>query len=212
MMASKKAVKSKFVSGDINDLLNETQFLKNSPMNKKISKRQRNDVTEEEEITNLIGQYQANAKKKKLEVNVEACKESRQKILDVMSHQQEARKDKSDNLLKSLSEVMLQLEADCNAMKDNEKKLEHLTSAVVKCMQQATTAHKQKLKSLKDIYSSYKKQCEEMEMDHRAESDKLAEELEDDIKKLQQKLISETKRSGWENLRRTIFHAMQNDL
>lgn len=53
--------------------------------------------------------------------------------------------------------------------------------------------------------------CEEMEADHKAETDKLAEELEDDIRKLQQKLISETKRSGWENLRRTIFHAMQND-
>lgn len=50
-----------------------------------------------------------------------------------------------------------------------------------------------------------------MESDHKAESDKLADDLEEDIQKLQQKLISETKRSGWENLRRTIFHAMQND-
>lgn len=50
-----------------------------------------------------------------------------------------------------------------------------------------------------------------MEHDHRAETDKLADELEEDIKKLQQKLISETKRSGWEALRRSIFHAMQND-
>lgn len=64
--------------------------------------------------------------------------------------------------MKSLSEVMTQLEADCNAMKDNEKKLEHLTGAVVKCMQQATTAHKQKLKSLKDIHSSFKKQYENL--------------------------------------------------
>lgn len=53
---------------------------------------------------------------------------------------------------------MLQLEADCNAMKDNEKKLEHLTAAVVKCMQQTTTAYKQKLKALKDIHVSFKKQ------------------------------------------------------
>lgn len=68
------------------------------------------------------------------------------------------RKERSDNLLQSLSEVMSQLEADCNAMKDNEKKLEHLTGAVVKCMQQATAAHKQKLKSLKEIYGSFKKQ------------------------------------------------------
>ncbi|XP_026724876.1 uncharacterized protein LOC113491880 [Trichoplusia ni] len=210
-MASKKLSKAKFLSEDLNELLNESQFLKDSPTPKKGAKRQRNDLTEEEGIAKLIGHYQSNSKKKKLEVNVEACKESRQKILDVMSHQLDTRKERSDNLLKSLSEVMTQLEADCNAMKDNEKKLEHLTGAVVKCMQQATTAHKQKLKALKDIHNSFKKQCEEMEADHKAETDKLAEELEDDIKKLQQKLISETKRSGWENLRRTIFHAMQND-
>lgn len=53
---------------------------------------------------------------------------------------------------------MLQLEADCNALKDNENKIEHLTGAVVKCIQQASIAHKQKLKSLKDIYTSFKKQ------------------------------------------------------
>ncbi|XP_047024684.1 uncharacterized protein LOC124633489 isoform X1 [Helicoverpa zea] len=210
-MTSKKASKAKFLSEDLNDLLNVSQFLKDSPTKKKVPKRQRTEISEEEGIAKLIGQYQTNSKKKKLEVNVEACKESRQKILNVMSNQLETRKEKCDNLLKNLSEVMTQLEADSNAMKDNEKKLEHLTAAVVKCMQQASTAHKQKLKALKDIYASFKKQCEEMEFDHKTETDKLAEELEDDIRKLQQKLISETKRSGWENLRRTIFHAMQND-
>lgn len=61
-------------------------------------------------------------------------------------------------MLKNLSNVMIQLEADCDAMKENEKKLEHLTGAVVKCMQQATAAHKQKLKLLKDIHTSFKKQ------------------------------------------------------
>lgn len=49
-------------------------------------------------------------------------------------------------------------------------------------------------------------------MQHKAESDKLAEELDNDLKNLEQKLVSETKRSGWETLRKTIFHAMQNDL
>lgn len=93
-MASKKSVKPKFVPEDLNELLNNSQFLKDPPSNKKIQKRSRNvisDITDEEEITNLIGQYQANAKKKKSDVNEEACKESRQKILDVMNHQQELR-------------------------------------------------------------------------------------------------------------------------
>lgn len=51
-----------------------------------------------------------------------------------------------------------------------------------------------------------------MNVQHKAESDKLAEELDNDLKNLEQKLVSETKRSGWETLRKTIFHAMQNDL
>lgn len=90
-MTSKKGGKAKHLSVDINEFLSESQFLKNSPTNKKNQKRQRNDVTEEDSIAKMIGQYQTNAKKKKLEVNVEACKESRQKILDVMSHQLETR-------------------------------------------------------------------------------------------------------------------------
>lgn len=88
-MTSKKVGKAKFLTEDINDLINESQFLKDSPKNKKISKRQRND--DEDGIAKLIEQYQINSKKKKLEVNVEACKESRQKILDVMSQQIETR-------------------------------------------------------------------------------------------------------------------------
>lgn len=59
-----------------------------TPSDKKISKRRRNDMTEEEGIATLIGH---SSKKKKLEVNVEACKESRQKILDFMSHQLKTR-------------------------------------------------------------------------------------------------------------------------
>lgn len=51
-----------------------------------------------------------------------------------------------------------------------------------------------------------------MDMQHKAETNRLADELEDDMNKLEQKLISETKRKQYENLRRTIFHAIQNDL
>lgn len=68
------------------------------------------------------------------------------------------RKQGSDNLLKSLSEILSQLEADYNVMKDNEQKLEHLTGALIKCMQQSTNAHKQKLKALNEIHKSFKKE------------------------------------------------------
>lgn len=50
-----------------------------------------------------------------------------------------------------------------------------------------------------------------MEAEQKAEVDKLGNELEEDINKLKQKLISETKRNGWETLRRSFLQAMQND-
>lgn len=50
-----------------------------------------------------------------------------------------------------------------------------------------------------------------MEAKNKIENEKLADQLEEDMNKLQQKLISETKRKQLENLRKTIIHAMQND-
>lgn len=41
-------------------------------------------------------------------------------------------------------------------MKENEQKLEQLTGALLKCIQQANTAHKQKLKTLKEIHIAFK--------------------------------------------------------
>lgn len=58
--------------------------------------------------------------------------------------------------MKSLGEILSQLEADYNAMKDNEQKLEHMAGALIKCMQQATNAHKQKLKALNEIHKLFK--------------------------------------------------------
>lgn len=87
----KSAKASKYVAEDISEFINESQFLKDSPKVKKTSKRQKTEPTEEEDISKLIGQYQASAKKRKADVSVETCKESRQKLIDVMSHQLEAR-------------------------------------------------------------------------------------------------------------------------
>lgn len=92
MSTFKKSTKvSKFVPEDISEFINESQFLKTSPKGKKTQKRQRTDANDEEDISKLIGQYQASAKKKKVEASMETCKESRQKLLEVMGHQLEAR-------------------------------------------------------------------------------------------------------------------------
>ncbi|XP_047529390.1 uncharacterized protein LOC125065672 [Vanessa atalanta] len=209
MSTLKKSAKSKFISEDLSDFINESQFLNDSPKTKKQQKRQRNE-TAEKDNTNL-SLHASVIKKKKINEGVEACGESRQKILNVMSQQLEARKQINENLLKSLSEVLTHFETDYNALKENEQKIEHLTGSFMKCIQQATAAHKQKLRAFKEIHSTFKKECEEMEAEQKAEVDKLGDELEEDINKLKQKLISETKRSGWETLRRSFLQAMQND-
>nr|XP_026488338.1 uncharacterized protein LOC113395024 [Vanessa tameamea] len=209
MSTLKKSAKSKFISEDLSDFINESQFLNDSPKIKKQQKRQRNESAEKDN-TNL-SLHASVIKKKKINEGVEACGESRQKILNVMSQQLEARKQINENLLKSLSEVLTHFETDYNALKENEQKIEHLTGSFMKCIQQATAAHKQKLRAFKEIHSTFKKECEEMEVEQKAEVDKLGDELEEDINKLKQKLISETKRSGWETLRRSFLQAMQND-
>lgn len=92
-MASKKGSTLKFVPEDINEL-NNTQFFKDHPGNKRIQKRSRNtasDTTDEEGMGNLTGQNQVNAKKKKSKVRVDACQESRQKILDAINYEQKLR-------------------------------------------------------------------------------------------------------------------------
>ncbi|XP_032525913.2 uncharacterized protein LOC116776776 [Danaus plexippus] len=208
MSALKKNSKSKFISEDINDFINESQFLNDSP--KKKQQKRRGD-TSDKDVPNLVALSAANNKKRKINEGIEACGESRQKILHVMSRQLDLRKQINENLLRSLSEVLNNLEADYNALKENEQKLEHLTGSFMKCLQQATAAHKQKLRAFKEIHMTFKKECEEMDVDQKAEMDKLGEDLEEDINKLKQKLISETKRSGWETLRRSFIQAMQND-
>lgn len=87
MSTLKKSAKPKFVSEDLSDFINESQFLNDSPKNKKQPKRRVETV--EKDIPNLS--LHASNKKKKINDGVEACGESRQKILNVMSRQLESR-------------------------------------------------------------------------------------------------------------------------
>ncbi|CAG4939567.1 unnamed protein product [Colias eurytheme] len=210
MTSVKKNIKSKFVPDDLSDFLNESQFLKDSPKKKKPQKRQKIDQGDEN-VPNILEFNDQNPKKKKIHQETEVCGESRQKILNIMNCQLESRKKINENLQKNLNEVINHLENDYNVLKENEQKLEHLTTSYMKCMQQATAAHKQKLRAFKEIQMTYKKECDDLEAEHKSELAQLAEELEEDINKLKQKLISETKRNGWETLRRSFFQAMQND-
>ncbi|KPI93040.1 hypothetical protein RR46_14261 [Papilio xuthus] len=136
-MSVKKSGKLNFMSDD----LDESNFLKISPKNKKVQKRQRIEAQEEGNSTaNNITAY----KKKKNIENKEIGSEPRQKLVNVMNDQILTR-------------------------------------------------------------------CEEMEVDHKAETDKLGEELEEDMRKLQENLVSKIKRNEWENLQKTFFQAMRNN-
>lgn len=88
MSALKKTSKSKFISEDLSDFINESQFLNESPKNKK-QQRRRADTLDKDN-PNVIGHNMVN-KKKKLNEGIEACGESRQKILNVMSKQLDSR-------------------------------------------------------------------------------------------------------------------------
>ncbi|XP_053607183.1 synaptonemal complex protein 3-like [Plodia interpunctella] len=214
-MAHKKPIRAPKFTEEIGELLNDSQFLKDSPKEKKIFRRKGNpkpDTNDDEEMSALIGKYQVSAKKRKADTHVgtESPEESRQKLLDVMSRQLHTRKIENEKLLDDIADVLQQLEVDYNAMNDNKQKLEHITGSYMKCLQQATTAYKQKLDALKEIHASFKQQCKETEAKHKAETNELADELDKDMIKLQKKVIAETKQTGLEALRRSIFQAMQN--
>ncbi|XP_050684489.1 uncharacterized protein LOC126979255 [Leptidea sinapis] len=202
-MTTKKSVKSKFVADDISDFLNESHFMKESPTAKKPIKRNKT-VCAENSAEKIY------SKKRSLQ-ETETNGEARQKLLNTMNRQMESRNELCENLHKNLSEVIAQHEADYNAMKENEQKFEHITNSFMKCMQQATAAHKQKLKAFKEIHAAFKKQYEDLDGVHKMEISKLGDEIHEDIENLKQKLITETRRNGWESMRRSLFQAMQND-
>ncbi|XP_059047114.1 uncharacterized protein LOC131842560 [Achroia grisella] len=208
----KKLKDSKLDAEDVDDFL-DTQLLKVSskPKAKRIPKRNCSETIKEED--NLINQYEASAKKRKVKEDTEikeGPEESRQKLLHVMSQQLKTRKDCHSNLLNNLSDVINQLQVDYNTVKDNEQKLEHMTVAIMKCFQQSGNAYKQKIKSLKEIHAAFKKESEVMDYDHKSETDKLADNLKEDIIKIQNKVIAETKRNGLAALRRSIFQTVEN--
>ncbi|XP_041977936.1 uncharacterized protein LOC121732202 [Aricia agestis] len=201
----KRMIKAKFPNEDMSDFLNESQFLPESPKKKQTKRRKTESVEGDFKITPVI------PKKDKTSGNDEVWSETRQKLINVLATQFETRKQIKNNLHKGFTDVLNQMEADYNALKDNEQKLEHLTSSFLKCMQQATAAHKQKIKSFQDIYSTFEKECEKAETTQKKEINKFAEDLEEDMNKLKEKLVSEYKRNSWEALRRSFFQAMQND-
>ncbi|XP_063533980.1 uncharacterized protein LOC134744191 [Cydia strobilella] len=211
MSNAKKTGKSKFLGDDLNDLINKSQFVKESP---KTGPQKRNKsaapAIQEDDVSRLMIDQQVSMKKRK----ISACQasETPQKVRDAIMQQIESRQQCNDLMLNNLSNIITKLDANQAQMIENQDKLEQLTGALLKCIQQSSAAHKQNLKLLWDFHDTFKKRYEEMNVLHKAENEKLSEEIEDDLKNLEQKLIMETKRSGWDNVRRTIFHAMQNDL
>ncbi|XP_041978137.1 uncharacterized protein LOC121732351 [Aricia agestis] len=209
MSNMKKGIKSTFLNEELHDILNESEFFKNSTKNKKQTKRKRSeDIIDKDPAISITPSI---PKQKKASDSMENFGELRQKIINIMETQFQTRKSIHENLHKGFTDVLNQMEADYNALKDNQQKLEHLTSSFLKCMQQATAAHKQKLKAFKEVHSAFKKECEEAEIIHKQEINKLEDDLEEDMNRFKEKLISDTKRNGWETLRRSFLQAMQND-
>ncbi|XP_063534175.1 uncharacterized protein LOC134744330 [Cydia strobilella] len=212
MSNAKKTGKSKFLADDLNDFINKSQFLKESPKTGKPQKRNKSaaPAIQEDDMSRLMIEQQVSMKKKK--ISASQASETPHKVRDTIMQQIKSRQQCNDLMLNNLSNTITKLDADHAQMKENQDKLEQVTGALLKCIQQSSGAHKQSLKLLSEFHDTFKKSYEEMNVLHKAENEKLIEEIEDDLKNLEQKLIMETKRSGWDNLRKTIFHAMQNDL
>ncbi|XP_063618607.1 uncharacterized protein LOC134791492 [Cydia splendana] len=212
MSNAKKTGTSKFLAEDLNDFMNKSQFVKESPKTGKPQKRNKSaaPAIQEDDMSRLMIDQQVSMKKRK--ISASQGSETPLKVRDTIMQQIESRQQCTDLMLNNLTNIIKQQEAEHTQMKENQDKLEQLTGALLKCIQQSSAAQKQSLKMLWEFHASFKKRYEEMNVLHKAQNEKLTEEIEDDLKNLEQKLVIETKRSGWDNLRKTIFQAMQNDL
>ncbi|XP_069358711.1 DNA ligase 1-like isoform X1 [Maniola hyperantus] len=190
----------------IGTIFTRSQFLNDSPKNKKV-KRQVKTGKEYHDFSEI----KPTPKEKINEVDIDACGESRQRTLNVMNRHYTLRKQIDDNFLKDLMEVNTEIEGDHDALKENVQKLERFAGFVMKCMQQTVASNNDHLKSFKEVYATFKKECEELDAVQKDETEKLGAELDEDIKKLKQKLISDTKRSERENLQKSLFQAMENN-
>ncbi|KAI8436100.1 hypothetical protein MSG28_004203 [Choristoneura fumiferana] len=90
MSNMKRTAKSKFLSEELEDFINESQYVKDSPKNKKVQKRNKIETFVEEEMPKL-GDNQAVAKRRKVDA-VSYGNNTQQKVLKTMSQQIQSRK------------------------------------------------------------------------------------------------------------------------
>lgn len=89
MSNMKRNAKSKFLSEELEDFINVSQYAKDSPKNKKGQKRNKTETFMEEAMSKL-GDNQTVAKRKKVEA-VSYGNNTRQKVLETMNQQVQSR-------------------------------------------------------------------------------------------------------------------------
>ncbi|XP_034830649.1 uncharacterized protein [Maniola hyperantus] len=189
------------------NFLTDSEFINGSLKRKPENGQQADTVSIEE--SNLSNTNPTVVKKTKINESIEACGQLRQKTLNVMNPQLDARKQVNEKMLEKFSDTVENFQADYDVLKENVQKLGHLSEALLKSMKQSSIAYKQKLKLFKELHATYKKRYEDMYIEQRAQVDKLGGELEEDVSKLKLKLISETKRSEWKKLQKYFMKDMQ---
>ncbi|XP_052740418.1 uncharacterized protein LOC128198532 [Bicyclus anynana] len=200
MSSFKKSLKSK-CSEDIYN----PQDIDDSPP--KIQKLKRD--AEEKEFHNLSETQLTLAKKQKIcQSDYDLCGESSQKLLNVMTRQLKVRKQIDDDVLMKLGEVITSAKTDHDVLKNDVQKFVQLSGCLTKCLQQSAEAYKEKLIAIDAVVASFQKTFKDLDAEHRIQAEMLASELEENTKKLKQKLISDTKRIQWENLQKNFFQSL----
>lgn len=53
---------------------------------------------------------------------------------------------------------------------------------------------------------------DEIEKKEKEQNEKLSEDLNNDIKELQERLVTETRQADWETMRKSLYYTMHKDL
>ncbi|GBP86615.1 Synaptonemal complex protein 3 [Eumeta japonica] len=194
----KKTIKNKFYAD--NDFMSEyvpPSIKEDLPVKRKMDKINNDDFNELEN---------KNPKRNKPEISGEIVIE---KVLQIMKHQIDSGKQGNQRLMYSLSTLLEQMEGDFITLKENEKRLQQLNLAHLKCVQQANNVNKERIQCLKEILSTFHKQCDEQELNQQNDYKKLETDLAAEIKMLHKKLIEEARRKQMQNVQRSIINAFE---
>ncbi|KAM3850339.1 synaptonemal complex protein 3-like [Diretmus argenteus] len=141
------------------------------------------------------------SKKKRLDFLTKNYMEgSQQKLEQLWNNQYSQRQKLTEQYSQQVSSARQQWETEAQRAEDQEEQLNHLMRQQQKIFQQLKVAHKQKLKTVKELY----KQNIKMDRSHETFLQGAQQELKKDMASLQKKILADMKQQEMAGVRESL--------